>query len=275
MSGPGFKAGARKLILTGAPRLFLISFVFVLVLSVLSESSYRLSGASGVYQRYIERVASGDPHSAAMLFSLLSPVRLTLAALLTLLFGAVRAGFYCCCLTASRTLSGVRGGENLSDGGGELRGEVHGRLRNEVREVHEEHGFINIIRKTGLPLLGKLILILITTAALAALWSLLFFFPGVVAHYRYRLAYYILIDDPGKSVLTCIRESKALTRGNKLDLFLIDLSFLGWHFLNFALVIALIFIIPVALPVVFIWILPYEGFTRALLYDHLLDNAAS
>lgn len=81
-------------------------------------------------------------------------------------------------------------------------------------------------------LAGKMILLQVLKILFIYLWSLLFFFPGIVAAYRYRLAEYCLLDDPDISALEAIRRSKALMRGRKMDLFITDLSFIGWMFLE-------------------------------------------
>jgi uncharacterized membrane protein len=60
------------------------------------------------------------------------------------------------------------------------------------------------------------------------LWTLLFIIPGIIAFYRYRLAFYILIDNPDIGPLEAINISKALMDGNKGKLFCLDLSFIGW-----------------------------------------------
>lgn len=41
------------------------------------------------------------------------------------------------------------------------------------------------------------------------LWSLLFWFPGIIAYYRYSQAFYILAENPEKGIMDCINESKA------------------------------------------------------------------
>ena len=118
----------------------------------------------------------------------------------------------------------------------------------------------------------KIILIRFLTNLFISLWSMLFLFPGIVASYRYRQAFYILLDDPGKSVLQCINESKQMMYGRKLDLLILDLSFIGWYILD----ILVIYMIPVpfAVPVVSIWISPYVGLTRAAFYDELIAGVA-
>ena len=78
----------------------------------------------------------------------------------------------------------------------------------------------------------KIILLNILEGIFISLWSLLLVVPGIIAAYRYRMALYILIDDPTKSALQCIRESKAMMRGRKGELFMLDLSFIGWELLS-------------------------------------------
>ena len=85
------------------------------------------------------------------------------------------------------------------------------------------------------------------------LWSLLLVIPGIVAAYRYSMAMFIFFDDPEKGALTCIRESKAMTAGFKGQLFVLDLSFIGWALLS-------------ALPFVSIFTMPYMSITKANYY---------
>ena len=63
------------------------------------------------------------------------------------------------------------------------------------------------------------------------LWMILLIVPGIIAFYRYRMAFYILADDPRKSVMQCIRESKEMMYGNKMNLFILHLSYIGWFIL--------------------------------------------
>ncbi|MCL2136726.1 MAG: DUF975 family protein [Coriobacteriia bacterium] len=51
---------------------------------------------------------------------------------------------------------------------------------------------------------------------------------GIVATYRYRLALFIIIDEPSISGIEAIRESKRLMYGNKGQLFVQDATFYGW-----------------------------------------------
>ena len=89
------------------------------------------------------------------------------------------------------------------------------------------------------------------------LWSLLFIVPGIIASYRYRLALYILIEHPEYSILKCIRESKRLMRGRKGELFVLDLSFIGWTFLTAIRYVGNIFAI---------YVIPYKQMTYVNYY---------
>lgn len=90
------------------------------------------------------------------------------------------------------------------------------------------------------------------------LWSLLLVVPGIVAAYRYRQALYLLLDHPERSAWQCLRESSALMSGHKWELFVLDLSFLGWAMLSAMFA-------PVS-----IWLDPYRAITNAGFYNRLI-----
>lgn len=64
------------------------------------------------------------------------------------------------------------------------------------------------------------------------LWSLLFIIPGIIAAFRYAMAPYILAENPDMTASEAINASKELMDGNKADLFILELSFIGWQILN-------------------------------------------
>ena len=83
--------------------------------------------------------------------------------------------------------------------------------------------------KTGFgPLCAKVIVLAVLMDLFIALWSLLFVIPGIWAAYRYRFAFYILLDNPGLTAREALNRSKEMTRGRKGEQFVLDLSFLGW-----------------------------------------------
>ena len=60
------------------------------------------------------------------------------------------------------------------------------------------------------------------------LWSLLFVIPGIVAAYRYRLAWFMKSDNPDWSAGRCLAESGAKMQGVKWQAFCLDLSYIWW-----------------------------------------------
>ena len=67
---------------------------------------------------------------------------------------------------------------------------------------------------------------------LVSLWSLLLFFPGIIASYRYAMAEYLLMKNPQLSPMEAINQSKQYMQGNKMNLFVLELSFIGWAMLS-------------------------------------------
>jgi len=237
MTGAEIRAGARGLMLENAPKIFYISIIFVIIDTVVTELQFRLPGTVPAYYLFLEQLQAGALPDIGIFISYLRPPGLALASVLWLFGGVVRVGFMSYCLKISRGQAG------------------------EYKDIIDAFAFFM-----------KVILIQIITTVLVFLWSLLFFFPGIAAAYRYRKAYYILLDDPNKSALQCVRESKRIMHGNKLDLFLLDLSFFGWFFLN-VLVVVLI-PSPFMLPFIMIWLSAYVGVSRATFYDIVLGKLA-
>lgn len=64
------------------------------------------------------------------------------------------------------------------------------------------------------------------------LWTLLLIVPGIVKAYEYSMIPYILAEDPSTSLNDAFAKSKELTTGQKMDLFVLDLSFIGWWILG-------------------------------------------
>ena len=84
----------------------------------------------------------------------------------------------------------------------------------------------------GLGVAGKLIWCCIQITVRVFLWSLLLFIPGIIAAYRYRFAYYNILTDGSLSASEAIALSSRQTVGMKMDLFVLDLSFIGWEIVS-------------------------------------------
>lgn len=74
----------------------------------------------------------------------------------------------------------------------------------------------------------KALTLTIVQSVLIFLWTLLLVIPGIIAIYRYSMSYFILADNPNKSVMQCIEESKRMMIGNKAKLLVLQISFIGW-----------------------------------------------
>ena len=80
----------------------------------------------------------------------------------------------------------------------------------------------------GFSFVGKVILLNIVIYLFTFFWSLLFVIPGIIAAYRYRFALYNLYENPGIGVMEALNMSKQQTLGYKGQLFMLDLSYIGW-----------------------------------------------
>ena len=98
----------------------------------------------------------------------------------------------------------------------------------------------------GFAFAGKIILLFIVQYIFIFLWSLLLVIPGIVAAYRYRFAILNLCENPEIGVMEAINMSKEQTRGFKWQLFVLDLSFIGWELLA-----------GLTLGILNIWLVPY------------------
>lgn len=90
------------------------------------------------------------------------------------------------------------------------------------------------------------------------LWSLLFIIPGIVKSLSYSMSMYVLAENEGKPALECINESKTITNGHKMELFILNLSFIGW-----------ILLAIITFGIACIWIVPYMNATFANTYRSL------
>lgn len=65
-----------------------------------------------------------------------------------------------------------------------------------------------------------------------AIWSLLLVVPGIVKHYEYLMVPYIIAENPAMDYKEAFQISKQMMDGEKMEAFIMDLSFLGWYLLS-------------------------------------------
>ena len=90
------------------------------------------------------------------------------------------------------------------------------------------------------------------------LWSLLLLIPGCIKSYSYAMTPYILKDNPEMKNNAAIEESMRMMDGHKLELFLLDLSFIGWAILSI-----------LTCCIGFLWLVPYMNMARVNFYEDL------
>ena len=226
------KAEARDIMTRAVPKIFLIGIVYILFSTVLSNLSVRLAGLDIAYGYLNEHLLLGERPALRLLFPHFSIIGAALLVVINFLMPILDVGFIGCCIKVSRAKKQISFGE-LFD---------------------------------GFNMFGKILLLSIIRGIFVTLWSLLLIIPGIVAQLRYSQAYYILLDDPKKGIMQCLRESKELMRGNKMDFFILGLSFLGWIILGGLVAVFM----PIQIPVVAIWLTPYSGITNAIFYNYLI-----
>lgn len=93
------------------------------------------------------------------------------------------------------------------------------------------------------------------------LWYFLLIIPGIIKSYEYKFVPYILSEEPNMPSNEVISRSRQITDGHKMDMFVLDLSFLGWYILG-----GLLFGIGI------FFVNPYPEAAYARLYNILSGN---
>ena len=93
------------------------------------------------------------------------------------------------------------------------------------------------------------------------LWTLLLIVPGFIKALSYALAPYIMIDNPELSAEEAICKSMKMMDGHKMDLFLIQLGFMGLGLLSILL-----------LGIPFLWLMPYYQVVYAKFYEEIKNE---
>lgn len=199
------KAQSKNLIRTAQPKPVVTAIIYLLIVAVLGFLSYKLVGGStfelqSIYEQFGIDGAYGsidpDQFAYAIEQAMPSPGAALLNLALSIVALMIGAGFTIYCL---RTVRGM------------------------------EASYWNLFDAFGM--FFRVIWLYILEGIFIFLWSLLFIIPGFIAFYRYRQALYLLLEHPEMSALQCISESKRLMVGHKGELFVMDLSFIGWALL--------------------------------------------
>lgn len=108
---------------------------------------------------------------------------------------------------------------------------------------------------------GQMALKLLYVDVIIFLWGLLLIIPGIIKSYQYRFVPFILADNPQLSARQAMDISTTMTDNDKINLFVLDLSFFGWRLLSM--------LIPLVGPFL---LEPYPKATEATLYRLKVAN---
>ena len=118
----------------------------------------------------------------------------------------------------------------------------------------EAAGYGNLL--DGFGIAGRGIALTLLIDALVMIASAALLIPGLILSYAYGMATYLQVDHPDWSPIRCLRESRIMMRGHKWELFVLQLSFIGWQLLG-------------TIPVVSIFVKPYVSLTETVFYENL------
>ena len=97
------------------------------------------------------------------------------------------------------------------------------------------------------------------------LWTWLLIIPGIIKVYSYSMTPYIVKDmvasDKQVGATDGINASKELMKSHKMDLFIFDLSFLGWNILA-----------AITCGIGYLWVTPYYQTAKANFYRHIAGD---
>ena len=228
LNRPAIKQQARELIHDRLRTVLITSLIFLVLLMLIEVLNYQITGYSPKeLQRYLNYASTGDLEQGLMYLSSLEPStwESLIGTMLNLITCILSLGYLLFVLHLVRGEDAVPA--NLLD---------------------------------GFNYWWRVILLDLLIGLLVSLWSMLFIIPGIIAIYKYRMANYLLLTHPEYSITECISKSKEMTRGHKWELFVLDLSFLGWNLLA---------LVPIVGWILYIWVLPYINVTNVLYYERL------
>lgn len=220
------RAQAKQLVRTNKRVLLLASFLFLLISAVFSVLSTLITAPSSeTFQRYMQLVDS-QQYAQALELLQARDVRFretAVSELLNYLQAIVQFGMIFLCFNV------VRGEESscgmLLDGFGQW---------------------------------WRVLLVTAIRSLIVSFGFLLLIVPGFIALYNYRMSYYLLITHPEYGVLDCLRESRLRMQGRRMELFRLDLPYLG---------LALFCLIPIIGWIFLIWMLPCYICAETLFFE--------
>lgn len=115
--------------------------------------------------------------------------------------------------------------------------------------------------------IGLIVVTLIISYVFIIFGYILLIIPGIMIAFSLVMVVYLLADSKETSISEArniIRESIEMMNGYKLDYFIFELSFIGWHFLG-----------AITFGIAYIYVIPYFTFANTLYYQRLKEKRKS
>lgn len=109
---------------------------------------------------------------------------------------------------------------------------------------------------------GKKLVVSILRTLFITLWCFLFIIPGIVYNYSSYFSFQIMCENPNLKPMEALKLSKKMVAGNRSELFVLDLSFIGWWILC-----------GISFGIASIYAIPYYLTTQALYYENFKIRA--
>ncbi|MGN0144620.1 MAG: DUF975 family protein [Clostridium sp.] len=109
----------------------------------------------------------------------------------------------------------------------------------------------------------KAFIIMILTSIAITIGYIILIIPGIILSIMFSQSFFILVDNNDLSAIDCMKLSCEMMKGNKMYLFVMFLSFLGWYILG-----------TVTCGIGFLWIAPYYNITLGNFYEELKGNTS-
>lgn len=110
----------------------------------------------------------------------------------------------------------------------------------------------------GFKVLIPALKVIVLSSIYTFLWSLLFIIPGIIKAISYSQALFLVAENPDMDTNQALRQSEQMMMGHKLDYFILELSFIGWHVLG-----------ALTCGILYIWLEPYMQATMTNHYMYL------
>ena len=115
--------------------------------------------------------------------------------------------------------------------------------------------------------IGLIVVTLIISYVFIIFGYILLIIPGIMIAFSLVMVVYLLADSKETSISEArniIKESREMMNGYKLDYFIFELSFIGWHFLG-----------AITFGIAYIYVIPYFTFANTLYYQRLKEKRKS